>query len=56
LAHLLAFLKRAIIKRADLALPGSATGYLRDRNSVEDIPFEVIKPIVKVKATQVISE
>lgn len=30
--------------------------YLHDRNSVEELRFEVIKPIVKVKAIQVISE
>jgi len=30
--------------------------YLRAHNSVEEISFEVIKPIVKVKTGQVISE
>jgi len=41
---------------ADLALPGYIAGYLRDRNSVAEIQFEITKPIVKVKMVRVISE
>jgi len=56
LTQLLIFPETRYDKRAVRTLPGSTAGYLRDHNSVEEITFEVSKPILKVKTVQVISE